>query len=88
MDETSTLIKAVLKKPAPRKSVSSVGALEKSAGEGIQEDREFSKSEKLDAAEALVKSQEFTAEDVIELETTGTFLDSHKKVLLERKLRN
>lgn len=89
VEETKNLIKSFLKKPQPRKSISSVGALEKSAGETItEESKEFSKSEKLDAAEALVKSGQLSDEDVIELDTTGTFLDPRKKDAVERKLRS
>lgn len=88
MDETSSLVKSMLRKPQPRKSVASVGALEKSAEQGSSEEKEFTKSDMLDAAEALVKSGTMSTDDVIELETTGTLLDPRKKDAIERKLRS
>jgi hypothetical protein len=87
LEETTILVKSFLKQPKPRKSISSVAALEKGGYEGEQA-KVFSKSEMLDAAEELVKSKELTMEDVIELENTGTIHDKSKRAAVERKLRS
>lgn len=88
LNDTTSLVKALAKRPQPRKSISSVAALEKGGYSEVPESKEFSKSEKLDAAEALVKSGDLSDEDLIELETTGTLLDGSKRSKIERKLNS
>lgn len=88
LEETQALIKSLASKPVQRKSVSNVQAIEKSfadvesAGEAPRSEP-LSKSQVLDAAEELVKSKEFTVEDVIELENTGFILNPAKRQRLE-----
>lgn len=85
MKEQSELLKAFANKPQQPKSITGIEALEKSVA---PEDKSqyFTKSEMLDAAEELVKSGSLTIDDVIELENTGSLVDSRKRVLVEKKL--
>lgn len=87
VEKTTTLLKALVKKPQPRKSISSLAALEKGGQSYEQAEKFYSRDEKLDAAEELVKSKDLTLEDVIELENTGTLLDPAKRARIERKLQ-
>lgn len=88
VEKATDLVKAFAKKPQPRKSISSLAALEKGGQSYEEAQRFFSKDEKLDAAEELVKSKELTIEDVIELENTGTLADPAKRAKIERKLQS
>lgn len=71
LTESETLIKAMAGQPQRSKSITGVDALEKSNPESTGP-QEFTKSEKLDAAETLVKSGKLPVDAVIELENTGT----------------
>lgn len=89
--ETQALVNKLAKKPQPRKSISSVQVMEKSFGnpggaiEGGEET--FTKSEKLDAAEELVKSGKLTVTQAIELEDTGYIYEREARETLERHLK-
>ena len=85
IQETADLVKAIAKKPKPRQSISSVDVLEKSAP--TAEQKHFSKSEMLDAAEQLFKAKKLTDEDVIELEDTGFIYNEDKRRILEEYLQ-
>lgn len=71
LNESATLIKAMAGQPQRSKSITGVDALEKSTPEG-GERTEFTKAEKLDAAERLVMKKSLPMDAVIELENTGT----------------
>lgn len=71
LGESQALIKAMAGQPQRSKSVTGIEALEKSQPESTGP-QEFTKSEKLDAAEALFKSGKLPMEAVIELENTNT----------------
>lgn len=87
MKETADLIKAMSKRPKPRQSISSVEVIEKSIGDST-EPKHFSKSEMLDAAEELCKSNKLTVEDVIELEDTGNIFSAAKRQILENYIQS
>lgn len=89
LKEALDLVKSLSKKPQNRKSISNIQAVEKGFGSNSSEGKTeyFSKSEMLDAAEKLVKSGDFAADDVIELEMTGRMYDSEKRGRLERELK-
>lgn len=71
LTESTTLVKAMAAQPQRAKSVTGVQALEKSE-RPEQRQTEFSKQEKLDAAERLVMKKSLPMDAVIELENTGT----------------
>jgi len=71
LNESQALIKAMAGQPQRSKSVTGIEALEKSLPENSGP-QEFTKSEKLDAAERLVMKKALPADAVIELENTGT----------------
>lgn len=92
LEEQSTLVKAIAKKPQPRKSISTVQAMEKSFAPaqpegGPQEPKAFSKSEMMDVAEELVKAKKLTVEQAIELEDTGYIFDKEARQVFERELK-
>lgn len=86
LSESQALIKAMAGQPQRSKSVTGIEALEKSQPEhsGPQE---FTKSEKLDAAEFLVKAKKLPMEAVIELENTNTVYNKEWQKLIEVELQ-
>jgi hypothetical protein len=87
--EQSALIKAMASQPRQAKSVTNIDALEKSQAPAARtESGQFTKSELLDAAEALYKSGKLPMEAVIELDNTSTILNSQYRKLVEEKLMN
>lgn len=86
MQEQSALLKAMAGQPRQSKSVTSIEVLEKSQQEQVRGEAEFSKSEKLDAAESLFKAGKIPMESVIELENTGTVMNSQHRSLIEKQL--
>lgn len=84
--EQAELLKAMASTPQRPKSVTGIEQLEKSQDPDFQEPETFSKSQMLDAAEALVKSKEIPMEAVIELEQTGTVNDAYIRKMIEKKL--
>lgn len=89
LEETQTLVKAMAKKPQPRKSISDIQSLEKSfdGGQPGTQKTSYSKEEMMDVAEELVKSKKLTLEQAIELEDTGYLYDATARATLERELR-
>lgn len=85
LQESQTLIKAMAAQPQRSKSITGIEALEKSKPEhaGAQE---FSKSEKLDAAERLFKAGKLPMEAVIELENTSTVYNKQWRAEIEKEL--
>jgi hypothetical protein len=71
LTKSETLIKAIAGQPVRAKSITGIEALEKSQGESSGP-QEFTKSEKLDAAERLVMRKALPIDAVVELENTGT----------------
>ena len=84
--ESATLIKAMAGQPQRSKSVTGIEALEKSQPEhsGPQE---FTKSEKLDAAERLVMKKALPVDAVVELENTGTVYRRDWQQAIEAELQ-
>lgn len=85
LDESQALIKAMAGQPQRSKSVTGIEALEKSTPESTGP-QEFTKSEKLDAAESLVKAGKLPVDAVIELENTNTVYRKDWQQLIEREL--
>lgn len=85
LQESSDLIKSIANKPQSRKAITQVQAVERF--EKSQTSQNFSKSELLDVAEALVKSGDLEDTHVIELEQTGYIFDPTARGILERKLK-
>lgn len=87
-NEQTALMKSILGQPVQSKSVTSIDALEKSLDSSAQsEQTEFSKAEKLDAAENLVKSGKLPIDAVIELENTGTVYNQQWQELIGKELQ-
>lgn len=86
MAEQTAMLKAIAAQPRQSKSVTSIEVLEKSVADTVRGEGEFTKSEKLDAAEALFKAHQIPMEAVIELENTGTILNPAHRQLIEQKL--
>lgn len=86
LSEQGALLKAMAARPVQSKSVTSIEALEKSMQDAPKEASEFTKSDKLDAAEALYKSGAIPMDAVIELENTGTILNRQHRDAVEKKL--
>lgn len=86
--EQSALIKAMAAQPRQSKSVTNIEALEKSQPERVAGagDGEFSKAEKLDAAEALYKAGQIPMDVVIELDNTGSVFNPQHRQMIEKKL--
>jgi hypothetical protein len=87
LQETQELIKAMASVPQRSKSITGIEALEKSEDPANKAPESFSKSEMLDAAEELVKSGTIKADQVIELENTGTIFDPAARKAVEKKLQ-
>jgi hypothetical protein len=86
LDKSNELIKAIASQPQRSKSVTGIDALEKSMHEGSGK-TEFTKSEKLDAAEALVKAGKLPMDAVIELENTNTVFNKSWQAAIEAQLQ-
>jgi len=86
LNESQALLKAIASQPQRSKSVTGIDALEKSQPESSGP-QEFTKSEKLDAAEALVKAKKIPLDAVIELENTGTIYNPEYRRLIEQELQ-
>ena len=86
LDESQALIKAMAGQPQRSKSITGVDALEKSLPEG-QGQTEFTKSEKLDAAERLAMRKAIPMDAVIELENTGTVYNKQWQAAIEAELQ-
>lgn len=87
MNEQTALVKAMAAQPVRAKSVTGIEALEKSTEATKRESNEFSKSEKLDAAERLVMKKSLPMDAVIELENTGTVYNPQHRALIEAELQ-
>jgi hypothetical protein len=85
LKEQQELLKAMASQPQRTKAITSVHALSKSTQE-FNAQTEFTKSEKLEAAEELVKKGKLPMDAVIELENTGTLYDREQRALIEREL--
>jgi hypothetical protein len=85
LDESQALIKAMAGQPQRAKSVTGIDAIEKSKPENSGP-QEFSKAEKLDAAEALVKAGKLPVDAVIELENTNTLFNPAWRKAIEAQL--
>lgn len=86
LNEASTLVKAMASQPQKSKSITGVDALEKSNPESTGK-TEFTKSEKLDAAERLVMKKSIPMDAVIELENTGTVYNKQWQQAIEAELQ-
>ncbi len=86
-DEQSALIKAMASQPVRSKSITSIDVIEKAKEHIEGENQEFSKSEKLDAAERLVMKKSLPLEAVVELENTGTLYRKDWQQLVEAELQ-
>lgn len=85
LEESTALVKAMAAQPQRAKSVTGIEALEKSKPE-LSGPQEFTKSDKMDAAESLVKSGKLPVEAAIELENTGTVYRKDWQQLIEHEL--
>lgn len=83
--ESAALVKAMAGQPKQPKSITGIEALEKSQSD-YAGPQEFSKSEKLDAAERLVMRKALPADAAIELENTGTVYNPEYRRLIEAEL--
>lgn len=88
LDDAGKILTAIRKQPRQQKSITKVGAIEKSfGGDQSEEQTTFSKAEMLDAAEELVKSKKITVEQAIELENNGYIFDPNARRALEQHLK-
>ena len=85
LGQSEALIKAMAGQPKQSKSITGIEALEKSQPEDFGP-QEFTKSEKLDAAERLVMKKSLPADAVIELENTGTVYRKDWQQAIEAEL--
>lgn len=85
LGKSEELIKAMAGQPKQSKSITGIEALEKSQPENSGP-QEFTKSEKLDAAERLVMKKALPADAVIELENTGTVYRKDWQQAIEAEL--
>lgn len=86
LNESQALVKAIAAQPQRSKSVTGIESLEKSNPESTGP-QEFSKAEKLDAAESLVVKKAIPMDAVIELENTGTVYNPEYRRLIEAELQ-
>lgn len=87
LGESQALIKAMAGQPQRSKSVTGIDALEKSTPEGT-ETQEFTKADKLDAAERLVMKKALPMEAVVELSSTGTVYNPQWREMIATELQN
>lgn len=86
LGESQALIKAMAGQPVRAKSVTGIEALEKSNPESTGP-QEFTKADKLDAAERLVMKKALPMDAVIELENTNTVFNKEWQRLIEAELQ-
>lgn len=86
LTESEVLIKAMASQPQRSKSVTGIEALEKSNPESTGP-QEFTKADKLDAAERLVMKKALPLEAVVELENTGTVYNKEWRQAIETELQ-
>lgn len=86
LNQSNALVKAMAAQPQRSKSVTGIEALEKSLPEGSGQ-QEFTKSEKLDAAERLVMRKALPMDAVVELENTGTVYNKEWQRAIEAELQ-
>lgn len=86
LNEATTLVKAMAAQPQRSKSITGIEALEKSSPEG-SERTEFTKAEKLDAAERLYLKKSIPMDAVVELENTGTVFRQDWRQAIEVELQ-
>lgn len=84
--EQNDLLKAIAGQPRQAKSITGIEALQKSHDPETDGPREFTKAEKLDAAERLFKAKQIPDEAVIELENTGTVYRRDWQQMIEKEL--
>lgn len=87
LNEQGAILKAIAAQPRQAKSVTSIEVLEKSQHDQVRGEGEFTKSEKLDAAEALYKSGKIPMDAVIELENTNNILNPQHRAMVEKQLQ-
>jgi hypothetical protein len=85
LSQSEVLIKAMAGQPQRSKSVTGIEALEKSAPES-NGPQEFTKADKLNAAESLVMKKALPMEAVIELSSTGTVYNPEWRKRIEQEL--
>lgn len=86
LDESNALVKSMAAQPQRAKSVTGIEALEKSQPESTGP-QEFTKKDKLDAAERLVMKKSLPMDAVIELENTGTVYNKEWQRAIEAELQ-
>lgn len=86
LNESAALVKAMAGQPQRSKSVTGIDAIEKSNPESVGP-QEFTKSEKLDAAERLVMKKALPMDAVVELENTGTVYNKDWQRAIEAELQ-
>lgn len=85
LGQSEVLIKAMAGQPQRSKSVTGIEALEKSTPDS-QGGQEFTKADKLDAAERLVMKKSLPTEAVVELSSTGTVYNPQWRAMIEAEL--
>lgn len=86
LNQSETLIKAMAAQPRPSRSITGIDALEKSSPEN-NGPQEFTKADKLDAAERLVMKKSMPLDVVVELENTGTVYNPQYRAMIEAELQ-
>lgn len=85
LGESTALVKAMASQPVRSKSVTGIESLEKSNREDAGP-KEYTRKDKLDAAERLVMKKSMPADAVIELENTGTVYRRDWQQMIEAEL--
>ena len=88
IESQEALLKSIAKTPLPSKSIAGIEQLQKSADPTTLAPQAFTKSQKLDAAEALAKGGAFPMDVVIELENTNAVYNSDHRSAIENYLIN
>lgn len=86
VQKQEALVKAMAGQPQRPKSVTGIDSLEKSEYEGVG-NKEFTRQDKLDAAERLVMKKSLPMEAVVELENTGTVYNKAWQQAIEAELQ-
>jgi superfamily II DNA helicase RecQ len=86
LGQSEALIKAMAAQPQRAKSVTGIDAIEKSNPESVGP-QEFTKADKLDAAERLVMKKSLPMDAVVELENTGTVYNKEWQRQIEAELQ-
>lgn len=88
LNESSAILKAMAAQPVRAKSVTGIDALEKSTRDDAPAGaKEFTKEDKLNAAEALVMRKSLPIDAVVELENTGTVYNKEWRAKIEAELQ-